>query len=207
MANTNRPKGLSPVQMGDGSPWNQQTSLYAIPTDGTNTYAIGDVVMRAAGSDADGISNVIKWTGASAVGSLPLGVIVGIRVADPGVSLVGTSLSLEKTYIGLSAGTHYVYVVDDTSVIYELQGDSTVWATTHANYNCTVTLTANQTSLAPSSPFSSTVATSPNTTLTLPFAIMGIIQRADNAYGAYCALRVRINTPDAVGSVNGRTGI
>lgn len=207
MANTNRPRGLSPTQNGAGNPWNQQATIYSIPTDGTNTYAIGDVVMRAAGSDADGIPNVIKWTGASAVGSLPLGVIVGIRVADPSVSLVGGTLSLEKTYIGLNAGTRYVYVVDDPDVIYELQGDSTVWATTHANYNCTVTLTANQTSLAVSSPFSSTVATSPATTLTLPFQILGIVQRADNAYGAYCALRVKINTPDSMGSVNGRTGI
>jgi hypothetical protein len=207
MANVNRPKGLSPIQNGDGSPWNQQVTKYYVASDGSNTYAIGDVVMRAAGSDADGVPAVIKWTGVSAVGSLPLGVIVGITVADAGVSLAGASLSLEKTYLGLSAGAHYVMVVDDPNVIYELQGDSTVWATTHANYNCTVTLTANQTSLSQSSPYSSTVATSPATTLSLPFAIMGIVQRPDNGFGAYSALRVRFNTPDSVGSVNGRTGI
>lgn len=207
MANVNRPKGFSPIQNGDGSPWNQAATLYYVANDAANSYAIGDVVMRAAGSDADGIPAVTKWTAVSAVGSLPLGVIVGIRVADPGVSLVGNSLSLEKSYIPISAGAHYVYVCDDPAVIYELQGDSTVWATTHANYNCTVTITANQTGLSNSSPYSSTVATAPATTLTLPLAIMGIVQRPDNAYGAYAALRVKFNTPDCVGSVNGRTGI
>jgi hypothetical protein len=207
MANVNRPKGLSPIQNGDGSPWNQQVTLYYVANDASNTYAIGDVVMRAAGSDADGVPAVTKWTGVSAVGSLPLGVVVGIRVADPSVSLVGNSLSLERVYLPISSGAHYLFVVDDPSVVYELQGDSTVWATTHANYNCTVTLTANQTGLAQASPYSSTVATSPATTLTLPFAILGIVQRPDNGFGAYAALRVKINTPDQYGSVNGRTGI
>ena len=208
MANVNRPKGLSPIQNSAGNPWNQQATLYYVANDASNTYALGDVVQRAAGSDADGIPAVTKWTGVSAVGSLPLGVIVGIRVVDPGVSLVGNSLTLEKLYLAKNAGAHYLYVVDDPDVIYELQGDSTVWATTNANNNCNVTLTMDQTAtLSNSSPYSSTVATSPGTTLTLPLQILGIVQRPDNGYGAYCALRVKINTPDCVGSVNGRTGI
>lgn len=207
MANVNRPKGFSPVQNGDGSPWNQAPALYYVATDAANSYAIGDVVMRAAGSDADGVPAVTKWTGVSAVGSLPLGVVVGIRVVDPGVSLVGTSLALERTFLPVNSGAHYLFVVDDPAVIYELQGDSTVWAIANANMNCTVTITANQTTLGNSSPFSSMVATAPATTLTLPLAILGIVQRVDNAYGAYAALRVKFNTPDQYGSVNGRTGI
>lgn len=208
MANVNRPKGLSPIQNGDGSPWNQRANLYYIANDASNTYAIGDIVMLAAGSDADGVPAVTKWAGSVSAGSQPAGVIVGIRVADPGVSLVGNSLSLEKAYIGKSAGAHYVYVVDDPNVIYELQGDSTVWATTHANNNCTVTLTADQTaSLSNSSPFSSTVATSPATTNTLPLQILGIVQRPDNAYGAYAALRVKFNITCWNGQATGRTGV
>src|SRR5665811_1934741 len=144
MANTNRPRGFSPISTSAGNPWNQQATLYSIPTDGTNTYSIGDVVMRAAGSDADGIPNIVKWTGVSAVGSLPLGVIVGFRVADPSVSLVGTSLALEKVYLNKSAGQHYAYVIDDPDCIYEIQGDSTVWATSSANLNCSVTIVVDQ---------------------------------------------------------------
>ena len=207
MANVNRPKGLSPVQNGDGSPWNQQATLYSIPNAATNSYAIGDVVMLAAGADADGIPNIVKWGGAVSVGAQPIGVVVGIRVADPGVSLVGNSLALEKSYIPISSGQRYALVCDDPNVIYELQGDVTTWATTHANNNCTVTLTANQTALSNSSPYSSTVATSPATTLTLPLQILGLVQRPDNAFGSYAALRVRFNVTGQNGAVSGRTGV
>lgn len=207
MANANRVKGLSPVQNGDGSPWNQQATLYAVANDAANTYAIGDIVMLAASSDADGVTQVTKWGGAVSVGAQPVGVIVGIRVADPSVSLVGTTLSLERTYLPVSSGAHYLYVVDDPAVIYELQGDATVWANTNMSNNCTVTLTANQTALTPSSPYSSTVATSPATTLTLPLQILGLVQRIDNAFGAYAALRVRFNIYSQNGAVTGRTGV
>ena len=93
MANVNRPKGLSPIQNTGAAMWNQKASLYSVATDATNSYAIGDVVMLAAGSDAQGVPAVTKWAGAVSVGAQPVGVIVGIRVADPGVSLVGNSLS------------------------------------------------------------------------------------------------------------------
>ena len=208
MANINRPKGLSPIQNGDGSPWNQQATLYYVASDASNTYAIGDIVQLATGSDADGVQAVTKWAGTVGASTLPLGVIVGIRVADPGVSLVGNSLSLEKVYLGKSAGAHYLYVTDDPSIIYELQGDSTVWATSNANNNVNVTITADQTSsLSQSSPYSSTVATSPATTNSLPLQMLGYVQRPDNAVGAYAALRVRFNVYSQNGAVTGRTGV
>jgi hypothetical protein len=207
MANVNKVKGLSPIQNGDGSPWNQQATLYAVANDASNSYAMGDIVMLAASADADGIPQVTKWGGAVSVGAQPVGVIVGIRVADPGVSLVGNSLALEKTYLPVSSGAHYLYVVDDPSAIFELEGDSTVWANTHMNNNVNVTLTANQTSLGNGAPYSSTVATSPATTLTLPLQVLGLVQRPDNAFGAYANLRVRFNIHAQYGAVTGRTGV
>ena len=39
MANINRPKGLSPVQNTDGTPWSQGATLFAVANDGSNTYA------------------------------------------------------------------------------------------------------------------------------------------------------------------------
>ena len=100
MANINRPKGLSPVQNTDGAPYSQGATLFAIASDASNTYALGDIVMAATGGDVNGVPYVTKWSGTVAANSLPVGVIVGIRVADPGTSLVGNSLSLEKTQIG-----------------------------------------------------------------------------------------------------------
>lgn len=207
MANVNRAKGLSPIMNGDGSPWNQQATLYSVATDAANTYAIGDIVMLAAGSDADGIPLVTKWAGAVTAGALPVGVIVGIRVADPSISLVGTNLNLNQVYLPVNSGAHYLYVVDDPSCIFELQGDVTVWAAANASNNASVTLTANQTGLGQASPYSSTVATAPATTNTLPFQILGLVQRADNAYGSYAALRVRFNVHNQYGALTGRTGV
>ena len=209
MANLNAPKGFSPVGNIQGGSWNEQGRMYAIASDASNTYAIGDVVMSAASADANGVPYVTKWGGATTTSALPLGIIVGIRVADPGVSLVGASLSLEKSYIGLSAGTRYVYVVDDPMVIFEAQFDSTAVAATDLHKNAAVTVTANQTSLAVSSPFSSTVLTSPATTATLPIRLLGLVQRSDNAVGAYCKVLCKWNyhefgvTAGASGSVVG----
>ena len=209
MANLNAPKGFSPVGNIQGGSWNEQGRMYAIASDASNTYAIGDVVMSAASADANGVPYVTKWGGATTTSALPLGIIVGIRVADPGVSLVGSTLSLEKSYIGLSAGTRYVYVVDDPMVIFEAQFDSTAVAVTDLHKNAAVTVTANQTSLAVSSPFSSTVLTSPATTATLPIRLLGLVQRSDNAVGAYCKVLCKWNyhefgvTAGASGSVVG----
>ena len=207
MANINRPKGLSPIQNVDGSPWSQGATLYSVANDASNTYAIGDIVTLASGSDADGIPLVTKWAGTVAAATLPLGVIVGIRVADPGTSLVGNSLALEKTYLPLSSGAHYLYVVTDPATIFEIQGDSTVWATTNANQNVNVTITANQTTLGNGAPYSSTVATAPASTNSLPLQVVGLVQRADNSYGAYAALQVRFNVHALYGATTGRTGV
>lgn len=209
MANINRPKGLSPVATGVAAAWNQETTLYYIANDASNTYAIGDIVMLAAGSDAEGVPAITKWGGAVSVGAQPAGVIVGFRVSDPGVSLVGNTLALEKAYLPKSSGARYALVVDDlANTTFEIQGDSTVWATTHSNNNAAVTLTADQTAtLGNSSPYSSTVATSPATTLTLPLQIVGITQRADNGFGAYASIRVRFNIYCWNGAVTGRTGV
>lgn len=207
MANINRPKGLSPVQNGDGTMWSSGSTLYAIANDASNTYAIGDIVMAAAGSDADGIPYAIKWTGVVGASTLPIGVIVGIRVADPSTSLVGNSLALEKEYLPLSSGTRYVYVCTDPNTVYEIQGDSTAWATTHMNNNVNVTITANQTTLGNASPYSSTVATSPATTNSLPLQVLGLVQRPDNGFGSYAALLVRFNVHNYIGAATGRTGV
>ena len=207
MANINRPKGLSPVQNTDGSPYSQGATLFAIASDASNTYAIGDIVAAAAGGDANGVPYVTKWSGTVAANNLPLGVIIGIRVADAGTSLVGNSLALEKTYLPLNSGTHYLYVVTDPLAYFTVQGDSTVWAASNLNNNVNVTITANQTTLGNGAPYSNTVATSPATTNSLPLQIVGISSRPDNALGAYCELVVRWNVHAYLGQATGRTGV
>ena len=184
MALINKPSGFSPVKsiiMGGVS---EQGRLYAIPTsDTTNSYAVGDVVMSASGADSSGVRYVQKWGGATTTSALPLGIIVGIRVADPGVSLVGNSLSLEKSYIaaGTRTSVRYLYVVDDPTVEFEAQFDVTGVTQAQLSLNAAVTISAaNQTSLSNSAPYSDMVLTGPAVTATLPIRLLGAVQRPEN---------------------------
>ena len=184
MANSNRPTGFSPVASLLGGGWNEQGRLYALPTsDTTNSYAIGDVVMSASGSDANGVRYIQKWGGAATTSALPLGIIVGIRVADPGVSLVGNSLSLEKTYIaaGTRTSVRYMFVVDDPFVMFEAQFDSTGATAAQLSMNASVTISAaSQTSLSNTNQYSDMVLTGPAVTATLPIRLLGAAQRPEN---------------------------
>jgi hypothetical protein len=184
MANVNKPNGFSPVGNLLGGKWNEQGRVYAIPTsDTTNSYAIGDCVMSASGSDATGIRNIQKWGGATTTSALPLGIIVGIRVADPGVSLVGTNLNLTQTFIsaGTRTSTRYVFVVDDPFVLFEAQFGATGATAAQLSMNAAVTISAaDQTSLSTSSPFSDMVLSGPAVTATLPIRLLGAVQRIDN---------------------------
>lgn len=196
MANANTPRGLSPVGTITGAAYNEQGRLYAIANDGTNTYAIGDIVKVAGSGDTNGVPYVTK----AATTDTPVGVIVGIRVADPGVSLVGTTLALNTIYLPLNSGTRYVYVVDDPSVIFEVQGDATGVAVADIFKNAGLTITADQTTLAQSAPLSNTVlntssflAIGSSGSLALPLQIIGLSQRVDNAAGAYAKALVKWN--------------
>ena len=196
MANTNAPRGLSPIGTITGAAWNQQGQTFAIATDASNTYAIGDVVKLAGGSDAYGVAYVTK----AATTDIPVGVIVGFRTADSGVSLQGTNLNLAQIYLGLSAGLRYAVVATDPNIIFEIETDATGVSAANVGSNAPMTITANQTTLSQSSPLSSTVLNSSGIiaqgttgSLALPLTIIGVSQRPDNAVGAYDNVQVIFN--------------
>lgn len=196
MANANTPRGLSPVGTITGAAYNEQGRLYAIANDGTNTYAIGDVVKVAGGSDVSGVPYATK----AASTDTPVGVIVGIRVSDPGTSLVGTTLALNQIYLPLNSGLRYVYVVDDPAVIFQVEGDATGVSAANVFSNTGLTITANQTTLGQASPLSNTVvdaasikAIGTSGSLALPLQIIGLEQVENNAAGAYANVLVKWN--------------
>lgn len=196
MANANTPRGLSPVGTITGAAYNEQGRLYAIANDATNTYAIGDVVKVAGGSDTNGVPYATK----AASTDTPVGVIVGIRVSDPSVSLVGTTLALNTIYLPKSSGLRYVFVVDDPSVIFQVESDATGVAVGDVFKNTGLTITVDQTSLAQASPLSSTVvdaasikAIGTSGSLALPLQIIGLEQIENNAGGAYSNVLVKWN--------------
>ena len=210
MANTNKINGFNPVGYLNGAAYSGQARMYAVPTgDTTASYAIGDVVQSAGGSDANGIPYIIKVPAASASSFVALGAVVGVSVADAGVSLVGTSLSLENTYIlsGSRTAVRYVYICDDPNLLYEVSAGTTATNITLAKmrYNTgigswysaadqTYAISQN-TYLAPSSPYSNIILSSAtvNTTNTLPVQMLGLSQKPDNAIGAYARILCRFN--------------
>lgn len=213
MANVNRINGFSPVGYLNGAKYTGQARLYAIPTtDTTASYAIGDVVNSAGGSDADGILYVRKIPAAQASSAIVLGVVVGIRVADPSVSLVGTTLSLEQLYLnaGTRTNVRYVYVADDPNLLFEVSAGATATNFTQvkAGYNSgfgsyysgadqtyAIDQNASVTTLSPSSPYSNMILPSSTvaTTNTLPVRMLGIAQKPDNTFGAYARMLCRFN--------------
>ena len=210
MANTNKINGFNPVGYLNGAAYSGQARMYAIPTaDTTASYAIGDVVQSRGGSDANGLPYVIKVPAANASNFVALGVVVGVSVADAGVSLVGTTLNLEQTYItaGTRTAVRYVYIADDPNLLYEVSAGTTATNITLAKmrYNSGIgswytaadqTYAIDQTTyLAPSSPYSNIILSSAtvNTTNTLPVQMLGLSQKPDNAIGAYARILCRFN--------------
>jgi hypothetical protein len=152
--------------------------------------------MSRSSSDANGVRYVQKWGGATTTSALPLGIIVGIRVADPGVSLVATTLDLTQTYIpaGTRTAVKYIYVIDDPMVVFEAQFDSTGPTQAQLSMNAAVTISAaSQTSLSPSAPFSDMVLTGPAVTATLPIRLLGAVQSPENVLnGASATPYIRV---------------
>ncbi len=210
MANANKINGASPVGYLNGAPWTGQARMYAIPTgDTTASYAVGDIVSSTSGSDANGIPYVIKVPAANASSFIALGIVVGISVADAGVSLVGTSIDLTQTYIlsGTRTAVRYVYVADDPNLLFEMSGGTTATNLTaaKAGYNAgigswysaadqTYAISQN-TYLSTSAPQSNIIISSATvaTTNTLPIRMLGLAQKADNAVGAYERILCRFN--------------
>ena len=187
MANTNTPRGFSPIIYGGGAASNQQVRTYYIPSTDSSAYYIGDVVKTIAGSDANGIPAIAKC----ASGNTPRGVIVGVVNPNPGnPSLQGVTLDLTITGVPASkSSAYYVLVNDDPRQVYEIQGDGTTFVTTDANKNASYTVAA------PSLGYqmSATVLTAPATTSSLPLKILGFQQIQGNELGPYSAFIVQFN--------------
>lgn len=206
MANTNAPRGFSPVSNNAGNPWNEQATLYYIPSSDTNAYYIGDAVKSAAGADANGVSQVAKITSGNEATTAIRGIIVGVRVADPGVSLQGKTLDLASLAVpATKARDYYVYVVDDPAVIFEIQDDGTTFPTSAAacaNKNVSYNVAA-PSGISPLSA-STLAASTAATTNTLPLKIMGFVQRVDNDMSsAYRKVLVKINNHELQGGIAG----
>jgi len=122
MANINRPNGFRPVRHLNGSMYNGQGNLYYIPSTDANAYAVGDLVTLV-GTTNSTVSNVygvnqqigVPIVARATAGAVPiLGPIIGF-LADP------TNLQNSGFNPASNANGRYVWVCDNTDVIFEAQ--------------------------------------------------------------------------------------
>lgn len=177
----NKPNGFKVVGHVQGH-WTSPVETFKVVGAPAITYAQGDVVMAAVGVDANGIRNVTKWNGTSA----PLGIVVGIAPVEANKSLQAPVLDLARQFLP-AATDGYVLVNIDPFVMFEAQFDGvgTGVPLVKLTNNFTATVTANQTTLSTSAPYSNMVLNSASAavTATLPVKVIGVVHRDDNDIG------------------------
>jgi len=212
MANTSRIAGFRPVKHTTGSAYTGQANMYAVAaSDGTALF-VGDPVTLDGSASAGGIATVTK-AGAS---GQTLGVIVGILPAkfDPvSGSMTAGSIALDTPQFRAASTAAFVMVCDADDVIYEAE------QTTGANASYTfliadVGLNVGHTTVAGSTITGSSQAavdmSLKATTATLPWKIVGAVQRVDNETftGVSTAVKLLVKLNQAVlGSGTGSTGV
>jgi hypothetical protein len=193
MANLNAPSGLAPVQHMNGSPWNGQVRQYCILAADANPFSIGDLVTTIgnAGADAFGIPAVTL----AAAGVAVRGVIVAIGIVPQGGPYINpTDLTKMTRATGTKTINYYCAVVDDPSVLFEVQegGAGTVLTQASVSRNANIVYAAG----AAGQNFSGSTLDNGSvaTTNTLQLKIISATQRADNTpYAAYQKWLVMIN--------------
>jgi hypothetical protein len=184
-----------------GSAWNGALNVYVVQAAEPNQINPGDAVKSSANADASGIPAVTKITNGT---DTARGVVVGVLASTPGnPSLAGTTLDLTLQNIpATKSRDYYVLVCDDPNVLFELQDDGlTALTATSANKNASYTVTN------PTSPQqnSATVlnTSSVATTSTLSLKLVGLVQRADNAFGVNAKWLVKFNQHELMGNTAG----
>lgn len=200
MANTSKISGFKPVKHINGSPYNGQANIYATSaSDGTALF-VGDVVKLAADANAQGIQHVTAATaGVAGTGAAALGVVVGVinTKFDPvSGKMSGGSVSLDTPVYRPASTAQYVLVADAPDIVYEVEatnaGSAYSFAVTDVGQNANINAGAGSTTTGNSA--HSLDMNDKGTTATLPFKVMGVVQRPDNEVtGNYTKVLVTIN--------------
>lgn len=181
MANANTPFGLKPVRYLSGAPYNGAMNRYFIPaTDGTACY-IGSLVKPAGSADASGIGTVTS----------------NVATAAPVIgAVVAVEMETRESLIYRAASTaRYVYVADDPNLVFECQDDgASALAATNVWMAADLTnFTSGNTGSGLSSTVISCAAATASGDGTEDVILVGLVQRAPNAFGTFAKWLVRLN--------------
>jgi len=183
MSNLDRPAGFKPVKNLNGSPWNGKANIFYIPsTDAVATF-IGDAVVLAGAASSDGMYPTV--TQAAAGDTTIVGVIIGFGTQP---ELMANPDNLNMKYRAASTAM-YCLVVDDPFVIFEIQEDGAIDATSVGlNTNIVVGSGSTTTGKSAMELDSSDVSTD----TAGQCKILRAVNRPDNALGTNCKWEVLI---------------
>ena len=175
MANTSRPMGFVPVKYASGKPYTGEANLYEIAAGDTSATMVGDVVILSDQDATDSYAAVERIVASGLFTSgFPVGVVVGFVVAPA---------DLNTPQYRAASTKRFALVADAVDLIMEVEEDST---------GGSIALASIGLNAAGNGAIGSTVtgasgmlldSSSAATTATLPFRIVGLARRADNAQG------------------------
>lgn len=184
MDNLDIPAGFKPVKHLNGSPWNGKVSTYYVPATDSTALFKGDAVKSAGSADATGKFPTVTQ---AAAGDAIRGVVVGFG-EDPHIMIKADNPYL--THRPASTAM-YVLVVDDPSVIFEIQEDSDVaaLAADDVGLSADVIVGTGNTTTGKSA---MEIDSDSKTALAAALKILRVVDREDNALGNQCKWEVLI---------------
>jgi hypothetical protein len=168
----------------NGAPWSGGGNIYSIDSGYGTALYVGDPVASSGASDAYGIQGVVL----GAAGAAVRGVIVAIGINAQGGPYVNPNNLALISAPATKTVNYYALVVDDPQVIFEIQEVGTAMAAADCGLNANFSFgTAGTLSGV------GILNSSKAVTATLNMRLLGLTQRADNAFGTYAKWNVLLN--------------
>lgn len=176
MATTANPSGLKPVAYLGGRAYAGAVRHYRILSGYATAIGENDVVRLGGSSDTTSEGYLVKETGTASL-TKPLGVLRGVRYTDPATG----QIVHRNFYPGSVVASDIVAMVaDDPDLVFEVQANGAV-AQAELGENCALVQGSgvNATTGQSSQGVNGTTAT----TDTLPFRVVGFVNRPGSAVG------------------------
>jgi hypothetical protein len=194
MSNTSRIVGLRPIRHLSGAPWNNQVSMYYHSTASTAIYK-GSLVgtgLAETQSHADPLGIYQNITiGDHVIFSTPTAVLGVAWTFGNTPQLAANVTNLNSVNYCASGDSMYIGVIDDPSVIFEIEATNDSWTSSDIGKFCDSTGNASGSTVTGRSTCVADFDSIANTTLGM-LRILRLVPRVDNEVGAYCKLEVTI---------------
>lgn len=191
MANVSKPSGLSPVKYQSGADWDGKGNIYFIGSAEGNALFVGDPVKLSGDGDTTrGIPGVVLGT----AGATAVGVILAIGTNPDGGPYIDPNNLTLVSAPATKTQNYYALVADDPSIIFEAQetaSGGTALTSAAIGENIDFAAASPATGVRVSAFTLNNAAH--DTTSTRNCKLLGLVRRADNAFGFAAKWLVLLN--------------